>query len=201
TRIGKTRGEGATYLVFHDFWDSGNLEEGLEGGYRIDGIRLPQLVQFLARNEMPDEGCCFSHDMQALQPVLFPKGKRAKTRENALIFALRDEPHDDAPWLIFGDWLEEEGRKESVGALLLKGAFERVCRLEPEDLPSGCDPKKSSIQVAEHVAVLCRHVGCWSPGADMYHQWFFFDDLWASAHPDLANTILRYAKRWDVLTP
>jgi hypothetical protein len=33
----------------------------------------------------------------------------------------------------------------------------------------------------------------------MYHQWYLFDDLWASAHPDLANAILRYASRWDVL--
>jgi hypothetical protein len=25
-------------------------------------------------------------------------------------------------------------------------------------------------------------------------------DLWASAHPDLANAILRYVRRWDVLS-
>ena len=37
-------------------------------------------------------------------------------------------------------------------------------------------------------------------GKDTYHQWIIFDDLWAGEHPDLAEGILRYAKRWDVLT-
>ncbi|HYT94210.1 MAG TPA: hypothetical protein VEL76_36175, partial [Gemmataceae bacterium] len=55
-RVGKAKGAGATYLVFHDCWDSGNLTD-IEGGYRIDGVRLPQLVPYLTRNEVPDVGC------------------------------------------------------------------------------------------------------------------------------------------------
>src|SRR5262249_61803222 len=42
-RVGKAKGDGATWLVFNDVWDSGNLSD-IEGGYRIDGVRLPQLV-------------------------------------------------------------------------------------------------------------------------------------------------------------
>ncbi len=48
------------------------------------------------------------------------------------------------------------------------------------------------------MAVFCLHVARWDK-EDLYHQWYFFDDLWAAAHPDLANALLRYASRWDVL--
>jgi hypothetical protein len=34
----------------------------------------------------------------------------------------------------------------------------------------------------------------------MFHQWILFDDVWASAHADLANALLRFARRWDVLS-
>jgi uncharacterized protein (TIGR02996 family) len=62
------------------------------------------------------------------------------------------------------------------------------------------DPDKSRIQVEEHLAQLCLHVARWND-ADLYHQWIFFDDRWAAAHPDLANGILRYQRCWDVLSP
>jgi uncharacterized protein (TIGR02996 family) len=63
----------------------------------------------------------------------------------------------------------------------------------------GHDPSRSRIQVEEHLAQLCLHVERWS--TDLYHQWIFFDDRWAAAHPDLANGILRYKRCWDVLSP
>jgi uncharacterized protein (TIGR02996 family) len=62
------------------------------------------------------------------------------------------------------------------------------------------DPARSRIQVEEHLAQLCLHVARWSD-TDLYHQWIFFDDRWAAAHPDLANGILRYQRCWDVLSP
>ena len=61
----------------------------------------------------------------------------------------------------------------------------------------GHDKSKSLLSIGEHIAQLCLHVGC---GTEMYHQWIIFDDLWAGEHPDLAESILRYAKSWDVLT-
>ena len=32
-----------------------------------------------------------------------------------------------------------------------------------------------------------------------HDQWFVFDDRWAAAHPDLAQSLLRYAVHWDPL--
>ena len=45
-----------------------------------------------------------------------------------------------------------------------------------------------------------RYTARWDE-RDLYHQWVFFDDLWAGAHPELANSVLRFAARWDVLSP
>jgi uncharacterized protein (TIGR02996 family) len=62
-------------------------------------------------------------------------------------------------------------------------------------------PSRSRVQVDEHVAHLCLNVEqCLWTDRDSFHQWLLFDDLWASAHPDLADSILRYVRRWDVLT-
>jgi uncharacterized protein (TIGR02996 family) len=194
TRAGKRRGEGTTYLVFHDFWDSGNLTD-LEGGYRIDGIRLPELARYLLTNEVPDLGCCFHYDVPLLKQCLLPKVARVRTEEQALLRAIAESPADDAAWNVLHDWLQDHGGR-SAGAHLLERALREVTKSQVGSY-SGWefDPKKSRVQVEEHVAVLCRHVH----EDNLYHQWYFFDDLWASAQPDLANAILRYAARWDVL--
>lgn len=193
TRVGKVKGEGATFLVFLDVWDSGNLMD-LEGGYRIDGVRLPGLVPHLLRNEVPDEGCSFHYDMTALRPQLLPEGKKAKAPEDPFLFAIREAPNDDGPWGVFSDWLAERGER-SPGIFMLERALRGVTRQPLESYPDWkVTPKKSLLQVEEHVAVLCRNVA-----PDFHHQWYFFDDLWASAHPELANALLRYVRRWDVL--
>ncbi|GAB2790250.1 hypothetical protein GCM10027199_77830 [Amycolatopsis magusensis] len=32
-----------------------------------------------------------------------------------------------------------------------------------------------------------------------YQQWYLFDTLWAATHPNLAQSLLRYAHHWDPL--
>ena len=51
------------------------------------------------------------------------------------------------------------------------------------------------VYVSEHVAQVYFH-----DRDDIYDQWFLIDDLWASAHPALADGLLRFATRWDVLS-
>jgi hypothetical protein len=63
------------------------------------------------------------------------------------------------------------------------------------------DPAKTLVRVTEHVAEFCWHVGRMFDRTDMYFQWVFFDDLWAAAHPDLANSLLRFTRCWDMLSP
>ena len=55
------------------------------------------------------------------------------------------------------------------------------------------DGAKSLVLETEHTAVLCAHI---SP-AQGYRQVILFDDRWASAHADLATSLIRYALSWD----
>ena len=64
---------------------------------------------------------------------------------------------------------------------------------------SAHDPSKSLVQAERHVAQLCLHTDRWDD-RDLYHRWILFDDLWAGAHAELAEAILQFATRWDVLS-
>ena len=57
------------------------------------------------------------------------------------------------------------------------------------------DPSRNVVQVCNHVAQVSIHAG-----GSSFDQWFVFDDLWGAAHPELANSLLRYCTRWDVLS-
>jgi hypothetical protein len=76
-----------------------------------------------------------------------------------------------------------------------------------ENAPVGDDafplPRLCHFHVEEHLAQLCLNTEHWRGfrRAELYHQWIFFDDRWAAAHPELADAILRYARCWDVLSP
>jgi uncharacterized protein (TIGR02996 family) len=196
TRVIKGEGAGATYIVINGFWDSCNLDD-MGPAMRLDGGRLPELARYLAGSEELAEQ---QPDLKVIQSVLFPAGKKPEDPADPFLFTVRDDPADEAAWTAFGDWLAERGER-SAGAFVLERGLEAFCRRGVEEYPDWkFDPKKSRVQVADHVAVCCRHVARWGK-EDLYHQWYFFDDLWASAHPDLANALLRYARRWDVLTP
>ena len=52
--------------------------------------------------------------------------------------------------------------------------------------------------VRPHIAQVCKRLNPHSHRAAFYH-FIVFDDLWAAAHPDLANGVLRFAGRWDCL--
>jgi hypothetical protein len=62
-------------------------------------------------------------------------------------------------------------------------------------LTSGRQPERSLLAVGEHIAQLAMH--CNEPFG--YQQWYLFDNAWAATHPDLAQSLLRYAGHWDPL--
>lgn len=219
-------GEGATYLVFNAYYDSSNLSD-LEGGHRIEGVRLPDLARYLAQNSPEDRHCPFELRLLRSQ-LLLPLPDLAPT-EAGLLDALLDNPADEVTWAAYSDWLlDHEGKL--LGQVLLERALAesrhcpvaRLCNsldlsffgfedvasarrhlkeliANPKCDRSHHDPVKSLIHVEEHLAQLCLHADRWGQH-DLYHQWTFFDDLWASAHPDLADALLDYAATWDVLS-
>jgi len=121
--------------------------------------------------------------------------KKAERQEKAFLQALQKNPDDDATWAAYADWLTERG-ESSPGIVLLRRA---LARCQPcVDWAGQAEPKKNLIHVEDHLAQGCLHAG--TIDSPHYHQWIFFDDQWASAHSDLANGILRFAARWDVLS-
>jgi uncharacterized protein (TIGR02996 family) len=174
-------------------------------------------------------GYDWSGYLSLLRSLLFATPVTADAAEEGFRRALLAAPDDGATWAAYSDWLQEMGERPAGLAFLERG-LQAVTRYPVMDLPdesweavasgsvtdarkalqkvlAGKSPRdrregasKSRVQVDEHVATLCLHVDTWG-GIDVYHRWIFFDDLWAAAHPDLANSLLRYDRCWDVLTP
>ncbi len=58
------------------------------------------------------------------------------------------------------------------------------------------DAKKLVMHASPHAILFSPYVS----KAFGHQQMIFFDDLWASANPDLASSLLRYASGWDPFT-
>jgi uncharacterized protein (TIGR02996 family) len=220
------QGEGTTYCVLIAYYDSGNLTHLEEsGGWRIRGARLPQFCRYLA-TVSPDSDWPF--ELRLLRSQLFARPTPLIKEEAAFLATLQEEPGDIATWEAYSDWLEEHGQSRAGLTVLLRalqGATHYpvgpmtnqlplrdfglgsigAARAELEALAeqvkdhANNDPSRSLVAVQDHVAQLCLHTAVWGK-EDLFHQWIFFDDLWASAHPDLARAILRFMGRWDVLS-
>jgi uncharacterized protein (TIGR02996 family) len=84
--------------------------------------------------------------------------------EEAFLQAIYDAPHDDAPRMVFADWLEEHGQAE-------RGDFIRVqCRLaQMED----DDPRRPELERRER-ALLRSHGAQWKAGDDPHVRYGAF---------------------------
>src|SRR5262249_49505479 len=130
---------------------------------------------------------------------------------------VRSAPGDDAAWNAYSDWLIDQGRPAAGLTVLERGlrragrhpvlwvtghGLDRQLLGKPETAERALDeavrklrgnlpnnqPSRSLVRVDEHIAQLCLHVQGWEwNDYQLYHQWIYFDDLWASAHADLAN--------------
>lgn len=199
----RAKAEGTLWLAFLAYYSSSNLDE-LEGPWQLDRARLPDLVRYLLA-ETPPDGTPYDsgwpRELYLLQRHLQKELNRVPKAEKPLAANIAAAPGDSALWQVYGDWLEDHGQGRAE-RLMLERALRHVAR-DPGEL-GGRDfsARKSLIQVDDHVAQLCLHTDHWDwgGGVHLYHRWIFFDDLWASANPALAQGVLRYAKRWDVLS-
>jgi uncharacterized protein (TIGR02996 family) len=215
-------GPGTTYVVLLERESKYPLDD-LAPAYRIAGVRLPELARFLCclPPDTRDERGHWHGRLRQL-PALMLAGARAAGRtEMALLRAVRSAPGDALNWAAWADWRQEHGG-EPPGISLLRDAFSSLARFPgrlQEGLPRGADldtacralleleakhrgelrsAPRSLIHVEGHLAQMCLDVG-WND-EPYFSQWYFFDDLWASARPDLADAILRFAARRDVLS-
>jgi len=171
---------------------------------RIDGVRLPGLCRYLAEAEPapgPPGGMDWPWELRLLRTqvpdrVTDPAALRiALERTNALnVKRVQKLGYPYAEGLE-GDLAS--ARRELAGRLAHIAAEEKL-----HGLVYPADPSRSLVQAEGHVAQLCLN---WIAPNDRYapetfYRWIFFDDLWAGAHPELADGILHYASRWDVLS-
>jgi uncharacterized protein (TIGR02996 family) len=203
TRRWKPRGswEGTTYLAFLVCHDSCNLGDLEVEGCRLEGVRLPQLARLLARvPESKREDFEWYSELRDLAGEILAEDADSDPVEKVFLQELRKNPHDDHAWDVYGDWLEERGRPRAE-LCLLQRALERIGKREPrQHHPSIPVPGSlSQWQIAPHIAQLCLHTGTVFAHNEFDH-WVLFDDLWASAHPDLANSLIRQLDRWDVMS-
>ncbi len=216
-------GVGATYAVILERESKYPLDDlDIGRAHRIDGIRLPELAEHLCRvSVMTDHEFGVPSRIRQLPALLIGEVELTDPTEATFLAAIQANPGESTHWSAWADWRQER-ELEPPGIGLLRRAFERFAHF-PGDLQDKLprDPELSKscrllremekqhggklrktqhslIHVENHLAQMCID-GSWTD-EPYFGQWVFFDDLWASAHPDLANAILRYATRWDVLS-
>jgi hypothetical protein len=182
--LGSLGGEGSVYAVFLAYYDSASLT-AISGGYRIDGIRLPGLGDHLAAVKPTN---AWPFELKLLRSRL--DGNRS------LVQGLR--VCATFPVAVICNSINTS----KMGLSDLRAAVDELDALRTDSrvvARSRNDPGKSLVQAETHMAQLCLHTDLWGD-RDLYHRWIVFDDLWASAHADLAEAVLRYGTRWDVLS-
>jgi uncharacterized protein (TIGR02996 family) len=190
------KGAGKIYTSLLDpCSDACNYEDLDENfAHRIDGVRIPEFCQRVMQTAAGDvEGTDY---LPGLREVLFSANLFDSPAEMAFVQAIRSDPSDEVNWAVYSDWLEERGERKA-GYHLLEAALRRMpsggCnKLQPKQ---PANPERYLIHVGDHVVQAYFHL-C----DDDFDQWFLFDDLWGSAHPALANSLIRWATRWDVLS-
>jgi hypothetical protein len=182
-------GEGVTYLAFLAFYDSGGLTDldAWGGPCRIEGVRVPRLCRHLEdaapAEDWPMEWLLLRSQLRTDEPEGQQLASALGRVAHLPVLRIGEGNLGDPP---SGESVEQARVRVERGMGSLKGVLDH-------------DPSKSLVGTSDQLAQLCLHAGDFF-GKDAYHRWIIFDDLWAGEHPDLAEGILRCAKRWDVLT-
>jgi uncharacterized protein (TIGR02996 family) len=175
--------------------------EDLGGGFQMDGVRVADLCRYVLTHPGEDDLsgglwllCCALKEMLAA-----PGGEDA-----GFLAAIRDNPGDGLHWGVYSDWLLERGQPPA-GLYLLEAAL-RTDKFG--ETGKTRKPALDRVKVTPHMAQACKHEERGmdrSPlgrsARDSYTQWIYFDDRWAAANPTIASGLLRFAARWDVLSP
>ena len=221
-------GEGQVFLALMNCYDSENLYD-LAGAYRLDGLRLPEFSRYLS-TVTPDRTWPFelrllrAHLLSGRQPLESEEAKRVEQ------IGSQPGDHsaweEYSRWLAQAgrnpaEMTLLERALQQVAKLpprqILYASDDAESQFGTEDLASAQtqlhevmdrlghvprhDPSQSVVRVDEHIAqVAISDTSAYGDEVHVFHQWFLFDDLWGCAHRDLASGILRFARRWDVLT-
>ncbi|WP_159104420.1 hypothetical protein [Plantactinospora sp. BB1] len=175
-------GAGATYAVLLTFYDGASI--ATTPAQVFPGVRLPGLAARLRAGLVapgrPDPD--WPPELKVLALLLDPADESI---EPALRRAV-EWPGFHGP--IWEPWPELPDGADDTDPVAARRAA-----LPP--MPADAHPDRSLLLVSAHLAQLAMY----TDEVFGYQQWFFFDDLWAGSHPDLAQSLLRYASHWDPL--
>lgn len=163
-----------SHLITHDGEELIDLDR--RSARYLAGARVPDLCRELMRAGGDD--AVFPG---GLVEALHSADLGETEEERAFLAALREDPDDDLNWNVYADWLAERGEPSPNVRLL---------RLALPQLPA-VKEGPYLMQIDEHVVQLFDEEGS---------HWFAFDDLWVGTYPALADSLLRFATRWDMLS-
>jgi uncharacterized protein (TIGR02996 family) len=179
----RLRAKKAMYVVEHT-WDTTSALEWLSGGEKLPGLRLPDLVPWLLRRSAEEmEGLGNGQILLTIREELDTILSAGEGIEAGFRAALKEQPADAATWSAYTDWLADQDRPRAELHLLDLALRARGV-------------KGRLLQVAPHCAA--RMLAHDEEGKE-FDQLFLFDDVWASGNVDLANAILDYHGRFNVL--
>lgn len=180
----KGEGEGTTYACLLTFCDGDSIPGS---AYTIPGVRLPDLAAHL-RNVLPTKKQAkWSKEWLETWPIEL-RLLRAMIEPGQISIAPALSRCASYPIRAVASGTNHSHL--GVGAHAnARGEFEKVQGAFEVDF----EPTKAVIHVGKHAALFCPHTSSFFG----HEQWVLFDDLWASAHPELATSILRYGSDWD----
>ena len=214
-RLSLGKGEGAVYAAFVTSQDSLTLMD-LEGGFRFDGIRMDGLVEALVAKPVGLE----EHPILGLQPALpdelvlaraiaTMEGKRDLVAIARRIHELEIALEEDLEARFSEARFDEERERFLAGGREAMEADWRVLMKKPGRRRLGqtiweIEPQELIVQESDHLLQIrwdwkiVDRRGKLDPETTV-QSWILFDDLWVAAHPELAESILRYATGWNFL--
>lgn len=173
-------GEGMTYAVMSTVYSTFN-SMGWDIPDGFPGIRLPQLAAALREIEAVHE---WPVELAMVRAFVGPGEGRIGA---ALKRCNRWPAFEQDVSQIFG-------RDISAMYGAHREAHEFALRLSEGTGPlQGRDPSRTIIVCGEHMVQMAIH----ADDRFGYRQWFFFDDIWAAAYPDLATSLLHFGLHWD----
>jgi uncharacterized protein (TIGR02996 family) len=211
--------EGTSYLVWLERMSKYPLDD-FPYVDRIEGVRLSDLARHLITADLTD--IYWGTREYQLRAALLLDWPESAPIERAFLAALQANPHDEATWAAWADCCEEQGQTPLSTALLAR-SLQRFAAYDGKaqdhfpghpDLALAPDAwaafernyadrrrgyRWSQVSASRHLVQACLDVS-WT-NEPVYAQVYLFDDVWAAAHPALANGLLRFATRWDVLSP
>lgn len=177
---------GNTFCVFLTGYAGGNISD-ISANWCIEDLRIPQLGEYLLNVPLSAESIfsSFPVELCLLREQLLVNARLDSSEFHGIEKALKDCSADSSRTTLY-DWVNTM----DTDAILRGKSNDAQIALVYSD--------NSKIQVSPHMLQISIYGGKFFDN-DYYDRWIIFDDLWASKNKSLADCILRYGSRWDVL--